>query len=182
MRDRVARRVVDTACIEGGTDNDERKRSLMADTGTGRCGTPSAPLGALTSRRTHPAAPPPTVTQPRERAPAAPTAPARPAPTKAAPAGKEEEITVYIEKAGVDKKGKDPRYWVKADTGAYYSTFEVPVGEALIAAKETQTTIRYVTNDKGFHNVTAVGETAQAMPEDANIDQGKDGPSDDLPF
>lgn len=52
VRDRVARRVVDTACIEGGTDNDERKRSLMAD--TGRCGTPSAPLGALTSRRTRP--------------------------------------------------------------------------------------------------------------------------------
>ena len=65
MRDRVARRVVDTACIEGGTDNDERKRSLMAD--TGRCGTPSAPLGALTSRRTHPAAPPPT--RPRVCAP-----------------------------------------------------------------------------------------------------------------
>ena len=62
MRDRVARRVVDTACIEGGTDNDERKRSLMAD--TGRCGTPSAPLGALTSRRTHPAAHRPRVCAP----------------------------------------------------------------------------------------------------------------------
>jgi hypothetical protein len=133
-----------------------------------------------------PAAPPPTVTQPRERTQAAPPAPAskapaRPPPTRNAPAGKEEEITVYIEKAGIDKKGKDPRYWVKADTGTYYSTFEPVVGEALIAAKDTQTTLRYITNEKGFHNVTAVGDVAPAAPEDVNADQGQTK-EDDLPF
>jgi hypothetical protein len=133
-----------------------------------------------------PAAPPPTVTQPRERAPAAPTAqankaPSSPPPARTAPAGHEEEITVYIEKAGIDRKGKDPRYWVKADTGTYYSTFEKPVGEALIAAKDTQTTLRYITNEKGFHNVTTVGVVAPVAPEDVNADQGQTK-DDDLPF
>jgi hypothetical protein len=123
----------------------------------------------------------PTVHPPQERKPT-PQPAAKPpqAPAATGQAG-EESIAVYIEKTGKDTKGKNPRYWARDKDRVYYSTFDATVGEALLAAEGTETTIRFVTNEKGYHNVTGIG-TAQE-PVDPPVDQTDAGAKeDDLPF
>jgi hypothetical protein len=127
----------------------------------------------------------PTVHPPQERKPTPPAAAAKPPPAPAAhgPAiAGEESIVVYIDKAGKDTKGKNPRFWARDKDRVYYSTFDATVGEALLAAEGTETTIRFVTNEKGYHNVVAVGNEAQE-PVDPQVDQPDAGTKeDDLPF